>query len=181
MFQKTDCYRLGTIARLHSFKGEVAIFLDVDDPFEYKNLESVLVEYDTKLIPFFLEQISIRPNGQAVVKFLDTDTERQAKKLLKCGLYLPLSDLPELEGNEFYYHEIEGFSVIDQVHGAIGTVNQVMDLPNNPLISVQFNDQEILIPRKDEFILEVNRDKQEIHIVAPEGLIEMYLGTDEEE
>ena len=135
MFQKTDCYRLGSIVRLHSFKGEVAVYLDVDDPLEYKNLESVFVEYDTKLIPFFLENITIRPNGHAVVKFLDTDTERQAKKLLKCGLYLPLNDLPELDGNAFYYHEIEGFAVIDEVHGRIGIVDQVMDVPNNPLVA----------------------------------------------
>jgi 16S rRNA processing protein RimM len=44
MFLKTDCYRLGEISKLHSYKGEVTIYLDVDDPLEYTNLESVFGE-----------------------------------------------------------------------------------------------------------------------------------------
>lgn len=181
MFRKADCYRLGSISRLHSFKGEVAIYLDVDDPYEYENLESVFVEYDNKLIPFFLERISVRSNGHAVVKFLDIETERQAKTLLKCGLYLPLSDLPDLEGKEFYFHEIQGFRVIDETHGEIGTVIQVMDVPNNPLIAIDSNGNEILLPKKDEFILKIDRDKKELFVRSPEGLIDMYLCADEEE
>ncbi len=181
MFLKTDCYRLGNISRLHSFKGEVAIYLDVDDPYEYENLESVFVEYDTKLIPFFLERIAIRTNGHAVVKFLDIDTERQAKNLVKCGLYLPLSDLPDLEGTEFYFHEIEGYQVIDEEHGLLGTVLHVLDLPNNPLIAIEANGIEILLPKKEEFILKLDRAKKEMLVRSPEGLIDMYLGADEEE
>jgi len=181
MFLKTDCYRLGSIAKLHSYKGEVTIYLDVDDPLEYKNLESVFVEYDNKLVPFFLERIQIRPKGFAVVKFMDIETERQAQKLVKCGLYMPLETLPELDQNEFYYHEIEGFDVIDEEHGAIGKVIRVMDLSNNPLIAVDFNGQELLIPKQDQFIQQVDKENQTLYIKAPEGLIDMYLGTEEEE
>lgn len=181
MFLKTDCYRLGSIAKLHSYKGEVTIYLDVDDPLEYKNLESVFVEYDNKLVPFFLERIQIRPKGFAVVKFMDIETERQAQKLVKCGLYMPLETLPELDQNEFYYHEIEGFDVVDEEHGAIGKVIRVMDLSNNPLIAVEFNGQELLIPKQDQFIQQVDKDKRTLYVKAPEGLIDMYLGTEEEE
>ena len=53
MFEKDDCYRLGNIVKLHSFKGEVTIFLDVDTSEEFKQLESVFVDFDNKLIPFF--------------------------------------------------------------------------------------------------------------------------------
>jgi 16S rRNA processing protein RimM len=178
MFLKEDCYRLGNIAKLHSFKGELTIFLDVDDPLEYNELESVFVEYDNKLIPFFLEKIQIRKNGFAVVKFEDVDTERHAKSLLKCGLYMPLDTLPQLEENEFYYHEIEDFQVIDKNHGEIGIVVKVIDLSNNPLIEINFNGNEILIPKRDEFINRIDWEQKKLHVHLPEGLLEMYLGTD---
>ncbi len=181
MFQKADCYRLGSIAKLHSFKGEVTIYLDVDEPLEYKELESVFVDFDDKLIPFFLEKIQLRNNGFAVVRFEDIKTERQAKKLVKCGLYLPLDTLPSLEGDEYYFHEIEGFKVEDEQEGPIGTVNQVLDLSNNPLISVDFNGNEILIPKQDQFIKEINWEKRIIFVSLPDGLIDMYLRIDEEE
>ncbi len=181
MFLKTDCYRLGAISKLHSYKGEVTIYLDVDDPLEYKNLESVFVEYGNKLVPFFLERIAIRPNGQAVVKFEDVDTERRAKTILKCGLYLPLDTLPELTEKEFYYHEIEGFAVTDEVYGPIGKVIHVVDQSKNPLIAIDHEGIEILIPKQDQFIKNVDRENKHITISAPEGLLDMYLSTEEEE
>lgn len=181
MYLKEECFRLGSIARLHGYKGEVSIFLDVDNPQDYKNLESVFVEIDGKLVPFFLEHLFVRNKGFAVVKFEMIDNEKKAETLIKCGLYLPLEVLPETEGTEFYYFEIENYKVIDEVHGEIGFVQKVIDLSGNPIIQVEFEGKEILIPKQDQFIKEIDRENEIMYVSAPEGLIEMYLGTDEEE
>ncbi|MCB9222842.1 MAG: ribosome maturation factor RimM [Crocinitomicaceae bacterium] len=176
MFSKEDCFRLGSVAKLHGYKGEVSLFLDVDDPQEYKRLESVFVEIDGKLIPFFLEYLHLRNKGFAVAKFETIDSEKKATMLLKCGLYLPLDLLPETEENEFYYFEIENFKVIDEKHGDIGIVQHVIDLSGNPIIQIDKDGIEILIPKQDEFILKVDWDNETLYIKAPEGLIDMYLG-----
>ena len=86
-----------------------------------------------------------------------------------------------MEGNEFYFFEIENFKVIDETHGEIGTVQKVIDLSGNPLIQIDFNGSEILLPKQDEFIKEIDWDNQTLHVTAPTGLIDMYLGIDEEE
>lgn len=175
MFSKEDCFRLGNVAKLHGFKGEVSLFLDVDDPQEYKGLESVFVEIDGKLVPFFLEYLHIRNKGFAVAKFETIDSEKKASIILRCGLYLPLDLLPETEEHEFYHFEIENFKVVDEVHGDIGVVQHVIDLTSNPIIQIDFNGVEILIPKQDEFIKKVDWDNETLHIKAPEGLIEMYI------
>lgn len=175
MFLKEECFRLGSIARMHGYKGEVSIFLDVDNPNDYKELESVFVELDGKLIPFFLEHLFIRNKGFAVAKFETIKTEKQAQRLLKCPLYLPLDVLPETEGNDFYYFEIEGFQVIDEQYGEVGTVERVIDLSGNPIIQIMAGDKEVLLPNQDQFIIEVDKSNKILKIKAPDGLIEMYL------
>ena len=145
-----------------------------------KHWNQFFVEVDGKLVPFFLEHIYIRNKGFAVAKFETIDNDKGALMLLKCGLYLPLDALPETEGNEFYHFEIENFKVIDEVHGDIGIVKHIIDLSGNPIIQIDFNGKEILIPKQDQFVKEIDWDEEILHINAPEGLIEMYLDEEEE-
>lgn len=179
MFEKEDCFNLGSIARLHSFKGELSIFLDVDDPKEFKGLESVFVEIDNILVPFFIESIQIRNKGFAVVRFEDVDSELKAKRLLKKKLYLPLDILPELDEDEFYHFEVEGFKVIDKVHGPIGNVVKILEHKTNPMFEINFEGKEILIPKQDRFFERIDWDEEIVYLNAPEGLIDMYLNLND--
>jgi 16S rRNA processing protein RimM len=47
----------------------------------------------------------------------------------------------------------------------------------NPLLQVNFNGTEILIPIFEGLIEKVVRKKKELYIKAPEGLIDLYLTT----
>jgi 16S rRNA processing protein RimM len=178
---KKDCYLLGNIAKTRGFKGELVLFLDVTNPFEYERLESVFVEMNGMLTPFFIEQIKIQNNNRAHVFFEQVNSEEEAQKLTGKSLFLPLSTLPKLEGNEFYDHEIPGFEVIDEAHGAIGLVVQVIDLTNNPLLQIDNKGIEILVPMRNGTALKVDRNNKQLHIQAPPGLIELYLTKDNSE
>ena len=68
-----------------------------------------------------------------------------------------------------------GFRVVDSQHGDIGTIEQVIEYPAQPLFQVMKNGTEILIPVIDEVIDTVDRQNKTIHITAPNGLIDLYL------
>ena len=109
--RKEDCFYLGKVAKKFSFKGEVLIYLDTDEPELYENMESVFVEFNKILVPFFIKNSSLHKNDFLRVQFEDVDSEEEADSILNCEVYLPLNMLPKLSGNKFYFHEVIGFEI----------------------------------------------------------------------
>lgn len=173
--RKEECFYLGKIAKKFSYKGEVLVYLDTDEPELYENMESVFVEINKNLVPFFIENSALHKNEFLRVKFEDIDNEEQADEILGCELYLPLSFLPKLEGNQFYYHEVIGFEIEDQRLGVVGKIVSVNDSTAQPLFEVLNGSVEILIPMIDQFLLKIDRENKKVVMNLPEGLVEMYL------
>ena len=173
--RKEDCFYLGNIVKKHSFKGEVVVKLDTDEPELYRDMESVFVDLGGNLIPFFIEKSSLSKGTLLRIKFEDVNTEEEAEAILKSKIYLPLDLLPRLEGNRFYYHEVIGFKVIDAVFGEVGIVTNVNDAAAQPLFEIDRDGNEIFIPLIDDFIKKLDRTLKEIHVETPEGLIDLYL------
>ena len=180
---KEDCYLVGKLTKTHGLKGEMAIWLDVDYPEEYEDLESILVEMKGELIPYFVEEIQIRAN-KSIIKFEDVDSIEAAQKLINCDLYLPNENLEELDEDQFYYHEIIGFDIIDDTQGKLGKVTAVYTAEAQDLIAMSYLNQEILIPVSDGIVKTIDREKKELYTNLPVGLIEVYLneaGTPDDE
>ncbi|MFY7672010.1 ribosome maturation factor RimM [Tenacibaculum sp. MEBiC06402] len=173
--QTKDCFYLGKIVKKHSFKGEVVIKLDTDEPHLYKNLESVFVELGNNLVPFFIEKSSLSKNTMFRVKFEGVDTESDAEAILRSGIYLPLTLLPKLSGNKFYYHEVIGFTVKDVHFGEVGTISSINDTAAQPLFEIDRDGIELFIPMIDDFIKKVDRENKTIEVETPEGLIDLYI------
>jgi 16S rRNA processing protein RimM len=173
--QKEDCFYLGKIVSKHSFKGEVLVKLDTDEPEIYENMESVFVSLGNNLVPFFIEKCYLHKSNLLRIRFEDISSEADADRIIGSHLYLPLEFLPKLSGNKFYYHEIIGFDMIDSQHGNIGIITGVNDSVSQALFEVQKEDKELLIPVADNIIDKVDRDNKTLYVTTPEGLVDLYL------
>ena len=172
---KDECYRLGNITKPFGYKGQMVFYLDVDSPQDYADLDSVFIETKTGLVPYFFKVDNINGN-KAVVTFEDL-TPDEAHALAGHDLYLPLDLLPKLTGNQFYFHEVIGFRVVDNQYGDIGTLQSIIEYPAQPLFQIDKEGKEILIPIIDPVIKLVDRENKTLHIDAPNGLIELYLNS----
>ena len=173
--RKEDCFYLGKIAKKFSFKGEVLIYLDTDEPELYEDMESVFVEFNKNLVPFFIKNSSLHKNDFLRVQFEDVDDEAEADSIMNCEVYLPLSMLPKLTGNQFYYHEVIGFEIEDLRLGVFGKIVSINDSSAQPLFEVINGNVEILIPMIDQFLVKIDRENKKVIMDLPEGLVEMYL------
>jgi len=173
--KKEDCFYLGKIVSKYSFKGELLIKLDTDEPDLYENLDAMFVDLRNNLVPFFIESSQLHKSDLLRVRFEDVDTEADADSLIKCDIYLPLDLLPKLEGDKFYYHEIIGFKVTDVNFGHVGIITSINDTTAQALFEIDKDGTEILIPMNDAFIVKVDKANKEVILDTPEGLIDLYL------
>ncbi|MAN29002.1 MULTISPECIES: ribosome maturation factor RimM [Mesonia] len=173
--RKEDCFYLGKIVSKFSFKGEVLVKLDTDDPESFLEMESVFIDMNKNLIPFFIEKSSLQKSNLLRIKFEEITAEEDADRILKKELYLPLSFLPELENDQFYFHEVIGFKVTDKNFGEVGILKSINDSTPQALFEIEHEGNEILVPVNDDFIDKLDRPNKTLHLNVPEGLIEMYL------
>jgi 16S rRNA processing protein RimM len=152
--RKEDCFYLGKIVTKYSFKGEVVIKLDTDEPELYTEMESVYVEFGSDLVPFFIEKSSLHKGNQLRVQFEDIYSDEEADSILKCGI---------------------GFTVVDVNYGEVGQIVHINDKAAQPLFEIDRDGTEIFIPMVDDFIKKVDRENNTIRVETPKGLIDLYL------
>ena len=106
------------------------------------------------------------------IELEEVKEESVANMLLKKKLYLPLTLLPPLKGNKFYYHEVIGFSIIENAE-ILGIIFTIHDKGSQALFEIKRKQGTALIPIHDDFIVDVNRINKTITVTLPEGLIDL--------
>ena len=121
--KKEEYFFLGYISRKHGYKGAFNIKLEA--AVRYEELDCLFIEINGNLVPFFIDSFGLKKREIALVKLEDVNTEQEAKELIGKEVYLPLKHQEKNQQNEL--KSLIGFSVIDQNHGDIGEVVDIID------------------------------------------------------
>jgi len=171
---KEKFFYLGKVIKTHGYRGELIFLIETDKPDLYNKLEVVFIDIEHSLVPWFIEDIDIQ-DDRAVVRLEDVSELEYARTFLKKELYLPIEKLENLEGKDFYFHEIVGYDVTDEQHGDIGKLEDILKRTEQDLLRIMKGDKEILVPLTDEIILNIDRKNKILHLDTPSGLIDLYL------
>jgi 16S rRNA processing protein RimM len=172
---KEECFLLGHISKVHGFNGEVIFLTKEEYQIDLNEVESVFIEINGQLIPFFIDDCRKTGNTSSIVKLHDVDAVEKAKQLLKSDICLPLSLLSEKNKTVLQPAMLNGYKVIDDEKGDIGEVAKVLEMPQQLILEIRFNKKEILIPANEDIIYKIDHKKKIIYLNAPEGLIDIYL------
>jgi len=168
---KEDYPVLGIIRKPSGTKGE--LLLDVTDsiPEDFKNWESIFIEIDGLLVPFFIEHYSIRSDKTILVKFEDIDDRGEAERFTAFSVSSPV---PLEERGENGNPDLIGFEVYDQDNNFLGVVDFVEDIPGNPLLHVKSGlQQTTLVPFHSDIIIDLNLKEEILILTIPGGLIDI--------
>jgi len=175
-----QCFLLGKITKPFSFKGEVVLWMDVDDSSAYLKVTTLWIPQQNMLVPYAVQDLRVNKD-RFVVRLADVTTEAQAKALSGKDVWLPLSEMAPLEEGKFYFHEVQGWTAVDRSTGnEVGIVVHVVDQGAYPMLEVDFGQGATgFVPLPEHVKVDVQRDTQRLVLDLPEGLLDVYLGSGE--
>jgi len=167
-----SCFKIGWILKPHGLKGEVTILLEDDAPLDFSSIQSVFIEQNKRLVPYFIESVSAHVK-KAFIKFEDVSSIEDAQKISKHEIYLPKAlRAPSVRG-DFYNDEVIDFEVHDEDNGLLGKIREVIQVGPNRLLAIDWNGKEVLIPVNGPFITSINKGKKRVSVSLPEGFLEI--------
>ena len=156
MVKREDCVKIGEIGKTHNLQGALVVYTDNDLLEQYMD-EPVFIFLEGAPVPFYIAEdgLTERNHSSYIVKFDFVDSKEQADRLVE------LSDLI-------------GYSVLDELTGETGVVEQVDNYSGNVVLTIKIFSKEILLPVSDEYVLDISHDEKRMHVNISEEIKELY-------
>jgi 16S rRNA processing protein RimM len=168
---------IGKIAKAHGIKGELKLFAFSGDRKSItRHKKLTLLTKEGSLLPVFTVSKARVGKKEVLVQFKEVNDRNMAEKLSGCGVLALKKDLPVLDDDEFYLHELEGLTVQTIEGITVGCVESFFNNGPHDILVVKKDTDEVLIPLIPGMI--VKRDKSCLTIAPPPGLLEINNGDD---
>lgn len=162
---------IGYSLRTHGVKGFLRIQFNENIRVLLKS-EALFFLFSENHIPYFIEEIEYLNNGDTLIKLEDINTKEDAAVLAKKKVFGNLEyALPDEE--EEVDSEFIGFSIVDSKAGEIGVIKNVTSMGDYDLVTLHFNERELLLALHPDLILKTDLKKKILFIQAPEGILDI--------
>lgn len=168
---------VGRIWRAHGLRGEVKVIPESDDTERFEDLP-VLYTGTTANTARSRTVQSVRyqhsKKGTLVILKLEgVDSRDEAESLKKSLVYARPDDVPPLQEDEYFLHDLIGLQAVREDGSAIGVVDNVLELPGQELLVIAREDRpSALVPAVPEFVVDIDVDAGRLVIRPIEGLLE---------
>ena len=159
--------KIAQVLKSNGRDGELLIsFFDMA-PEDIDLEEPVFIEFDGLPVPFYFESFTPRGNTRALVRLTGVRNLTDAEELVGRDVCAE-DDLYEDEEED-----LTGWTVLDADGTEVGTVTAHEDIPGNPCIWVETGHGEVLVPLREELVLDVDEQKETLRMTIPEGLLNL--------
>lgn len=166
--------QIGYTRKTHGVAGEIKVV--IEEVFEPLFLEAdrVFLEIKGAKMPYFIE--NIRGGGDLIVQFEDVDSKEAAFLLQSRPIFLFSKEIPEtlaVEDDEMEFAGLEGYELYDEIQGLIGVIEEVLDMPQQEMALLHYQNREVLIPLHEQWIVQIDEKAKRITLQLPDGLLDL--------
>lgn len=172
MITKDEIFPIGQINKPHGVNGEMS-FSFTTDVFDTEEVPYLIFDIQGIYVPFFITEYRFKSNETALIKLEGVLTDEKARSFAGLTVYLPKKYLEQVEDTEIELDYFVGFTLIDQQAGELGVIVEVDQTTENALFVIEKNDEELLIPVGDDYIVEIDHVNKKMIVTLPEGLLEL--------
>jgi 16S rRNA processing protein RimM len=172
--QKEEAFYIGYVTKTKGLKGEVQLYFEFEN-FDAIDFDVIFADMNGKMVPFFVSTYKLYPNSTGLFYFDDIDHIDKAQALVKKKMYLPLTQMPERDEDDFTYQDLKGFIASDEKLGELGEIIEVNEYPQQFVATVHYKNRDVLFPLNEDFIVEIDDEENVLHLDLPEGLLDVYL------
>ena len=169
-----DLTTIGKLLKPHGINGEIVALLSCD--VDLSALSCIIIEIDGIYVPFFKNNVRKKGRDTDLITIDGITDERRASALCGRSFYALKNEIPAIESSGdggLYANDLVGFSLIANKK-FIGKICAIDDSTANCLFIIKKSDgKECLIPIADEFIEEIDVEKQHIEMTVPAELLEL--------
>ncbi len=168
---------VGKILKVHGVKGEMKCSIVQAAEKDVMKQPFLLLLHNRQKIPYFIEYI--RGAGTAILKLEEINSPEEARLHVNKDIFLKSSQLTKgtekrvLQADTTAFSFLEGFGVMDENLGALGSIREILSLPMQQMAVIDFNSKEILLPLHEQFILKIDRKNKLMHTSIPDGLLDL--------
>ena len=163
MITKEQVISIGRITRTHGKRGEIQC-LTTNEYWENTDATFLVLSIDNILVPFRVLDWRGKGSDSLIFQLDRITNEQSAQPLIGCQAYMLTTDLSEDEELMPTWQSLTGYCVLDTDQGELGTIIHVDETTINTLVTL---DNDLLIPLHEDFIINIEPDKQLLTICLP--------------
>ena len=142
---------VGKIIKSHGIKGELKVSIYNKNSETLVNGLIVWFNFDNKFKNYQIKYVrgSIK---NTIVKLNQIENIDQIGFLISKEIFVSRNDFPVVSGNNYYLSDLIGMKILDKNERSLGIVIDVLNLPANDVILIEYKGKEVMIPNVDDFI-----------------------------
>jgi len=159
------------IGRAHGVLGEATIEVRTDQPEDRFFIGSVLATEPNTFGPLTITSVRDH-NGTLLLGFKGFNDRNQIEELRNVLLLADVDIEADSTEDDFHVQQLLQCEVSTQDGLAIGPVTDVINLPGQDVLAVDYNGREVLIPFVKAIVPIVDVKNRKITVVPPAGLLD---------
>ena len=165
---------IGKIVSAFGLKGDLIVLHHLGKKIAVSKIKVIFLEQKKdELLPYFIENIRKKGEGELLLKLEGIDSKEAATKFIRREVWLNEEEIitHTQKNNPIGW---VGYRILDQGKD-LGPILEIIEQPHQVLCRLEIDAKEVLIPLNEQTLHKVDHKDKTVILTLPDGLLDVYL------